>query len=182
MSIFLIWYWMIPKSAYVPSWEIFKVFNVRSNTWRCIFQNITIAFLHEPRHIWHDAAVFFQEWSRTSNSIQITKKHSSGGSSWGTLCRSWVAGQALSPPWSRSRAAYWPGEALSMRALKAPVSIIMQKILHRSTTIFRDIFSIRLFLELDSSGVYYDRLLSRMIMNTFLIDHRTTLWGRKSAL
>ena len=69
-----------------------------------------------------------------------------------------------------------------MRALKAPVSIIMQKILHRSTTIFRDIFSIRLFLELDSSGVYYDRLLSRMIMNTFLIDHRTTLWGRKSAL
>ena len=64
------------------------------------------------------------------------KLHSSGGWSWGTLCRSWVAGQALSPPWSRSRAACWPGGALSMRALKAPVSMIMQKILHRSTTIF----------------------------------------------
>ena len=41
-----------------------------------------------------------------------------------------------------------------------------RKILHRSTTIFRNIFSIRLFLDLDSSEVYYDRLLFRTIMNT----------------
>ena len=69
-----------------------------------------------------------------------------------------------------------------MRALKAPVSIIMQNILQSSTTIFKNIFSIRLFLEIDSSKVYYDRLLFRMIINTFAIDHKTTLWGRKSAL
>ena len=49
-----------------------------------------------------------------------------------------------------------------------------RKILHRSTTIFRNIFSIRLFLELDSSGVYYDRLLFCMIMNT-LGDTRTSI-------
>ena len=41
-----------------------------------------------------------------------------------------------------------------------------RKILHRSTTMFRNIFSIRLFFELDSSEDYYDRLLFRTIMNT----------------